>query len=164
MDVLLEASGWADVPLDQLAQEAMRATLTHLDVPMDDSAASLMACDDARIADLNETFRDKPTPTNVLSWPAQELATGTAGAVPRKPEVDFDGTIELGDIAIAHETCVKEAKTLEKPLNNHVTHLIVHGILHLLGYDHIEDTDAALMQRLEAEILEKLGLDDPYCI
>jgi probable rRNA maturation factor len=72
------------------------------------------------------------------------------------------GMIELGDIAISYDTCAAEARAAGKPITAHVTHLIVHGVLHLLGYDHIDDTDAALMERLEVEILGKLGLDDPY--
>ena len=76
------------------------------------------------------------------------------------PEPGFDS--ELGDIAIAFETCAREAAEGQKPLSDHVTHLIVHGVLHLLGYDHIRDEDATLMQAIEVEVLGKLGLPDPY--
>jgi probable rRNA maturation factor len=69
---------------------------------------------------------------------------------------------ELGDIAIAFETCEEEAAAHGKTMHDHVTHLLVHGILHLLGYDHIRDPDAELMEATEVRILAKLGLDDPY--
>lgn len=162
LDILIESPQWHEVPLDAMAERALVATLRHLDVPAEQASISLMACDDARIATLNETFRDKPTPTNVLSWPTEELASSVAGGTPLMPEPDFEGALELGDIAISYETCVREARELGKSLEDHVTHLIVHGILHLLGYDHVRDPDATLMQTLETEILGKLGLDDPY--
>jgi probable rRNA maturation factor len=98
----------------------------------------------------------------VLSWPAQPLAPITEGQAPPAPEQGFDGMIELGDIAIAYQTCAAEAAAQNKPLSAHMTHLIVHGTLHLLGYDHETDADAALMERLEVEILGNLGVDDPY--
>ncbi|WP_300059435.1 rRNA maturation RNase YbeY [uncultured Roseobacter sp.] len=164
LDLLIEAADWSRIPLEPLAEKATRATLEHLGLPVEQSSISLMACDDDRIGILNATFREKPTPTNVLSWPSDELGAGEDGKTPRDPIPDFDGTYELGDIAIAYETCAREAAELGKSLEDHVTHLIVHGILHLLGYDHVRDRDAALMQALEVEILGKLGLDDPYRI
>lgn len=164
LDILIEAPDWGRIPLEQLAERAAVATLDHLDLPAQHSNISLMACDDARIGILNATFREKPIPTNVLSWPSDELGAGEDGKNPRAPMADFEGTYELGDIAIAYETCAREAAEMGKSLEDHVTHLIVHGILHLLGYDHVRDRDAALMQALEVEILGKLGLDDPYRI
>ncbi len=164
LDVLIEAPDWGRIPLEALAEAATAATLAHLDLPAAQSNISLMACDDERIGVLNASFRDKAVPTNVLSWPSDALGAGQDGGHPRAPVPDFEGTYELGDIAIAYETCAREAEELGKSLEDHVTHLIVHGILHLLGYDHIRDRDAALMQGLEIEILGKLGLDDPYRI
>jgi probable rRNA maturation factor len=70
----------------------------------------------------------------------------------------------LGDIAISYDTCLREALDAEKPFADHVTHLVIHGILHLLGYDHIRDEDATLMERIEVEILGKLGISDPYIL
>ena len=74
----------------------------------------------------------------------------------------LDGACELGDIAISYDTCAAEARAAGKPMTAHVIHLVVHGLLHLLGYDHETDADAALMEGLEVKILGKLGLDDPY--
>ncbi|MGR3433724.1 MAG: rRNA maturation RNase YbeY [Shimia sp.] len=112
---------------------------------------ALLACDDARIAGLNARFRDKPAPTNVLSWPAEEVVPPD---LPRGPE--------LGDVAIAHETCTREAAAQGKTLEAHVTHLLVHGMLHLLGYDHEDEAEALAMEALEREILGNLGWPDPY--
>lgn len=162
MDLTLEDPRWTSVTLNQLANRATTTTLTHLKLHPEMCEFTLLACNDARIADLNDTFRDKPTPTNVLSWPATDLSADQPGAAPDPPKPDFTGEIALGDIAIAWETCAREATDGAIPLNDHVTHLIVHGLLHLLGYDHIRDPDATLMERLEGEILGKLGITNPY--
>ena len=143
-----------------MATTAITATLQHCDLPK--ASVSLLACDDARIATLNADFRGKPTPTNVLSWPEEDLASDEDGGTPQPPRPDPDGTLSLGDIAIAYETCAGEAAAQNKPFSAHVTHLLVHGTLHLLGYDHIRDRDATRMETEEVEILGKLGLPDPY--
>ena len=122
----------------------------------------MLACDDTQIAKLNADFRAKPTPTNVLSWPSEERAADEPGGLPQPAHPGPDGLIALGDIAIAYDTCAREAEAASKPLTDHVTHLIVHGTLHLLGYDHETEQDAALMEGLETKILGKMGLDDPY--
>ena len=100
----------------------------------------------------------------MLSWPAQELAAAADGALPAPPQMDFMGDAALGDIAISYDTCMAEAAAAGKDSLHHVRHLLVHGTLHLLGYDHIGDKDAAVMETLEVEILGKLGIPDPYIL
>ncbi len=162
LDIEIADRRWQDVALDDLAQEAVGATLEHMSLEVETCELVILACDDSRIAELNAEFRDKPKATNVLSWPAEELAVDVPGAIPLVPEADFTGEIALGDIAIAYETCLREAKEAQKPVSDHVRHLVVHGTLHLLGYDHIRDEDATLMERIEVEILGKLGIPNPY--
>ncbi len=164
IDVLIEDDRWSALDLDVLVLEALRATSDTLNLDLEAAEVSYLACDDARITLLNADFREKTTATNVLSWPAVDLAPVIAGAVPAPPTADLTGVLALGDVAIAYETCLREATDLRKPLADHVTHLIVHGTLHLLGYDHIRDPDATLMQGVEAKILGKMGLDDPYMV
>lgn len=159
VDVLIEDDRWTEAGIEPLAPIAVAATLTRLGLEPDAWEVSLLACDDARIAELNTTFRDKPTATNVLSWPSEERGADAPGGLPPPPD---PGDPELGDIAIAYETCKAEAEAAGLKLADHVTHLIVHGTLHLLGYDHIDDADAALMEGLETEILATLGVSDPY--
>jgi probable rRNA maturation factor len=159
VDIIIEDERWAGLGLEALADAAAAAALRHLGLAPEDWEIALLACDDVRIADLNRDFRDKPTPTNVLSWPSEERGADIAGARPDLPE---GPDTELGDIAIAWDTCVREAEAAGKPMQDHVTHLLVHGVLHLLGYDHIRDQDATLMEGLETEILGKMGLPDPY--
>ncbi|WP_170399138.1 rRNA maturation RNase YbeY [Ruegeria arenilitoris] len=160
LELTIEDARWQG--LEPLATRAIQAVLDYCSLDSDLCEVSLLACDDARIAELNAEFREKPTPTNVLSWPAEDLAAEESGQSPTPPEPDFTGEIPLGDIAIAYDTCAREADEAGKSMNDHVMHLIIHGTLHLLGYDHIRDTDATLMETVEVAILGKMGIDDPY--
>ncbi|WP_170573001.1 rRNA maturation RNase YbeY [Ruegeria atlantica] len=160
LELTIEDARWQG--LEPLATRAIQAVLDHCDLDADLCEISLLACDDARIAELNAEFREKTTPTNVLSWPAEDLAADRPGGGPVEPEPDFTGEIALGDIAIAYDTCAREAEDAGKAMDDHVTHLIIHGTLHLLGYDHIRDPDATLMEAVEVAILGKMGIDDPY--
>ncbi|RKF17274.1 rRNA maturation RNase YbeY [Roseovarius spongiae] len=159
-ETLVEDARWTSVDLPGLAETAAQATLAHLGLDPADWEIAVLGCDDARIAALNADFRDRPQPTNVLSWPAEDRGPRDPGAAPDAPWPGDDP--ELGDIAIAYDTCAREAGAAGRPLAAHATHLVVHAVLHLLGYDHIRDADAALMQALEVRILCKLGIDDPY--
>ncbi|SFN68938.1 probable rRNA maturation factor [Roseovarius lutimaris] len=159
-EVMIEDDRWQAAQLEALAERAAKATLAHLGLDPGAFEIGVLGCDDARIAVLNGDFREKPQPTNVLSWPSDERAPETPGAVPDLPQPGPES--ELGDIAIAYDTCAAEAHAGNKPLADHVTHLIVHATLHLLGYDHIRDQDATLMETTEVAILGKLGLPDPY--
>ncbi|MBL9072198.1 rRNA maturation RNase YbeY [Tabrizicola sp.] len=163
VETVIEDARWEGFGLEALAERAGRGVLVGLGLPVDGFAISLMGCDDTRIAVLNADFRGKPVPTNVLSWPSEERGAEFAGEAPEVPEAgDADDPQPLGDIAIAWETCAREAEAQGKPMADHVTHLLVHGVLHLLGYDHVEDEDAALMEGLEVRILASLGVSDPY--
>lgn len=163
VETVIEDARWEAFGLPVVAERAARATLAGAGLPVGGFSISLMGCDDARIAVLNADFRGKPQPTNVLSWPSEERGSDAAGDVPRRPMAGPAEEPEpLGDIAIAWETCAREADEQGKPFADHVTHLIVHGILHLLGYDHVEEADAALMEEREVGILASLGVSDPY--
>ena len=157
VDIVIEDDRWVAFGLEPLAGHVLAAALA--DLGLSGVSCVLMACDDARIAALNADFRGKPQPTNVLSWPSLQRAAAAEGAMPMVGDPE-DG--ELGDIAIAYDTCAAEARAAGKPMADHVSHLLVHGLLHLLGYDHLRDGDAALMEAVEVRILAQLGLDDPY--
>ena len=159
-EVLAEERRWRVLDLGALSERAAQATLANLGLDPDSFEISILACNDARIADLNADFRGKPQPTNVLSWPSAERGADLAGGTPELPDARTDS--ELGDIAIAYGVCVAEAEASGKSLSDHATHLIVHAVLHLLGYDHIRDADATLMEACEVAILGKLGISDPY--
>lgn len=169
VDLLIDSGTWEAPSLTPLAKAAAKAALDGAGLGQGAQQGaegwqiSLMACDDDRIAALNAEFRGKPTPTNVLSWPAQPLAPPSPGAVPPAPTPDpFEDLTELGDIALADGVCAREAEQQGKSLEAHVTHLIVHGVLHLLGYDHETAQDAALMEGIERKVLGQMGIADPY--
>jgi len=118
---------------------------------------SVLLTDDAAIRVLNREWRGKDSPTNVLSFPATETAEG------EMPEPEFEGVpLELGDVALAYETCERESLAQGKRFTDHVTHLVLHGVLHLLGYDHLKEDQAQRMEALEIRILAGLGIADPY--
>lgn len=162
LDLLCEDARWTGFDLQRICARAFTASLAHHDLDPEDCEIAVRALDDGQIAILNAEFRDKPVPTNVLSWPVQDLAPDMPGARPQPPRPDAFGDLPLGDVALAYDTCLREATEQGKSLQDHVSHLVVHGILHLLGYDHVEDADAELMERVEVEILGKMGLGDPY--
>lgn len=163
VETICEDPRWEADGLPAIAEAASEAALRHLGLDPDRFEIAVLAADDARIAALNADFRGRPQPTNVLSWPSEERGADVEGEAPLPPAPGTpDDPAPLGDIALARETCQREAEAAGKPLADHVRHLVVHGILHLLGYDHVRDRDAELMERLEVEILASLGVADPY--
>jgi probable rRNA maturation factor len=163
VDLIIEDPHWEETGLAQLAERGAREALAACGLAPEDYEISLLACDDARIATLNAEFRGKDAPTNVLSWPAFELGPKAPGAAPQQPVAPADDEpVFLGDLALAHGTCLREAVEQGIPLDAHLTHLVVHGCLHLLGYDHVDARDAARMEALETKILARLGVPDPY--
>lgn len=145
LDVAVEAGDWPDAgALEVLAGKAAGAALAAAGEQVPEGAElSLLFTDDAAIAVLNGRWRGKPAPTNVLSFPQ--------GSGPL-----------LGDVVLAAETVRREAALAGKPLEHHISHLIVHGILHLLGHDHEDDDEAERMEALERIALARLGIPDPY--
>ncbi|WP_410217548.1 rRNA maturation RNase YbeY [Paracoccus sp. (in: a-proteobacteria)] len=153
-DCVIEDDRWQAAGLEDLAAKAVGATLRWHEMG---GEVVVMGCDDARIASLNADFRGKPRATNVLSWPSVEHEPHEPGVRPTPPDEE-----ELGDIAIAFETCEAEAQAQGKPLDHHVLHLLIHATLHLLGYDHDNDLDAECMEATERVILATLDVPDPY--
>jgi len=163
VDIVIEDPRWSDLDLEPLADRAAGAALAVVGLPADGFEISLLACDDARIAVLNADFRGKAQATNVLSWPSEERGAEEPGGAPLAPETGTpDDPEELGDIAIAWDTCAREAEAAGTPMADHVTHLLIHATLHLLGYDHVTDPDAEVMEGLEVRAMTALGLANPY--
>lgn len=153
IDLSVEAGDWPpEAELAALAQRAVTATLAELGVAGGASELSILFTDDAHVRSLNAQWRGKDKPTNVLSFPA--FASFAKGKLPPM----------LGDIALALETVRAEAGLDSKPFDHHLTHLLVHGTLHLLGYDHETDDDAEEMEGLERRILAGLAIADPYAL
>jgi len=153
-EVLVVADCWQTEPdAEAVIHRAIDAAAEFTDADVGDAELAVMLTDDSGIRTLNSNWRGIDKPTNVLSFPAlQPTGTGTPDDAPRM----------LGDIAIAYETTRREADEEQKPFDHHLSHLAVHGFLHLIGYDHEKDDDAETMEGLEQEILAQLGIPDPY--
>jgi probable rRNA maturation factor len=161
-ETVLEDPRWGRAGLPEIAERAVRQALAVAGVT-GSWAVSVLGTDDRRIAGLNAEFRGREGPTNVLSWPARDLAPPQPGKAPRLPEKSTEPwETGLGDIALAWETCQREAREGGIDFADHVAHLVTHGCLHLLGYDHETDADAERMEMLEIEALASLGISDPY--
>jgi probable rRNA maturation factor len=153
-EVLVVADCWQTEPgAEAVIQRAIATAAEMVDADIGDAELAVMLTDDVGLRTLNSNWRGVDKPTNVLSFPALK-PTGRAG-----PD---DAPRMLGDIAIAYQTTRKEADDEQKPFDNHLSHLAVHGFLHLIGYDHEKDDDAETMEALEGEILAQLGIPDPY--
>jgi len=137
--------------IEKLCRSAVNAVFDTTGLLDQTPEISIALADNDAVHALNRDYRGMDKPTNVLSFPSGE------DAVP--PEADM---IMLGDIILAFETVREEAADQNKPIKNHTSHLVVHGVLHLLGYDHEDDNQAEEMEMLERQILAKLGVDDPY--
>ncbi|MGN6584204.1 MAG: rRNA maturation RNase YbeY [Rhizobiaceae bacterium] len=150
--ILVEAGTWPDEDaLSAVAIRALAAAVEVLAIEIEEPPElSLVFTDDAHIRELNATWRGKEKPTNVLSFPLMDTEPG----LPLPPM--------LGDIVLAFETVEREAGAENKPFDHHLAHLIVHGLLHLLGYDHEEEVEAERMEETERRILAELAIPDPY--
>ncbi|WP_281017680.1 MULTISPECIES: rRNA maturation RNase YbeY [unclassified Minwuia] len=151
VEVVHAAEGWPD-DADAVVQRAARAVLSGFADAASFGDISVALMDDASIQVLNRDYRGKDAPTNVLSFPVEE----DGGILPPGER------LPLGDIAVALETVVREAVEEEKTLAAHLTHMVVHGTLHLLGYDHELDSEAEEMETMERDVLASLGIADPY--
>jgi probable rRNA maturation factor len=153
-EVLITAECWrAETQAEAVIQRAIAAAAEIADADVGEAELAVMLTDDAGIRTLNGNWRGIDKPTNVLSFPALQ---------PTGPSCPDDAPRMLGDIAIAYQTTRREADDEQKPFDDHLSHLAVHGFLHLIGYDHENDADAEDMEGLETEILAQLGIPDPY--
>jgi len=148
IDVLIQDDIW-DAALEEVVLRAIGIAIEHLKiVPTGPTELSILLTNDAQQHELNAQWREKQSTTNVLSFPQIE------------PFAPVNGLI--GDISLAYETVAKEAQLEDKSFSDHVSHLCVHGFLHILGYDHLTNEDAEKMEQLEREILAALEIADPY--
>ncbi len=147
IEIEVEAEDWTDA-IDDVEAVVERAAVAALGAQAGEVV--ILLTDDETVRDLNDRFRGKDRPTNVLSFPAAEMP----GANPRP----------LGDIVLAYGVCAREAGDQSKALRNHLTHLVVHGVLHLLGRDHEDDAEAEAMEAEERAVLASLGVSDPYTL
>lgn len=155
LDVLIEHDAWtqAEPAIEAICVAAVGATLAACRRAADDHELSVVLSDDAAVRALNRDYRGQDKATNVLSFALQD--TAPLDALPGYP-------VALGDVVLAFETTRDEAARQGITLRDHASHLVVHGVLHLLGFDHMEPLQADEMERLERRILADLGIADPY--
>lgn len=152
IDFTIDAGNWPDEPLLlQKVYRAIGAAISAADLRYADSAElSILLTNDAGVQKLNLQWRNIDKPTNVLSFPADDIEVGERAGM------------FLGDIVMGWDTLAREAKDEGISFDDHFSHLVVHGFLHLFGYDHQNDADAEIMEQIEREALAKLGIADPY--
>ncbi|MCV0370047.1 rRNA maturation RNase YbeY [Filomicrobium sp.] len=152
LDVVHEAGDWSSVPdIDNIIRRAAQAAATEPEAELAGASAALALSSDEHVATLNAAYRGKPSPTNVLSFPV-------ASGLP----VGSGAQRFIGDIVLAAETVAAEAAAMRIPTSHHLQHLVVHGLLHLVGFDHETDEEATRMEALETRILATLDIADPY--
>lgn len=160
IELIIEDQNWGDLSTDfsflkeasllALCQGAIKSAPLAMKSPH--RLAVLVMSNDASIRDLNKSYRSKDKATNVLSFPSTENLLPGEELEP----------VHIGDVILAYEYVTKEAKSEKKPIKSHLSHLVIHGVLHLLGYDHETSEDAEIMETLEIKLMKQLGLENPY--
>lgn len=177
IELIIDAQSWLTVSEDFAF--AGKAALLALAQPPRDPAiksphrlAVIMLSDDRLVQGLNRTYRGKDKPTNILSFPAlqplgdepeRDKTSASAAIEPHADHGDDDEPTHIGDAILGYDTIVQESERDGIPLKNHISHLVIHGVLHLLGYDHEEAAQASEMEALETKLLQQLNIPDPYC-
>ncbi len=150
LDIRIEAGDWPPASrLRSLVRRVVDTATASIRLPRGGGELSLLFTDDASIRVLNRRYREIDRPTNVLSFPSPVSSPAGFGAI-------------LGDIVVASETLRREAESQGLTTEDHLAHLVLHGFLHILGYDHAVEAEASAMERLETVILADLGIEDPH--
>lgn len=164
LEMILEDKAWLSLKSGEgqtVFDDSAKAGLLALDQKAVETAlnnasksphrlAVVVLSNDQTVQDLNKTYRGKDKPTNVLSFPSNESLQ------------EMQGPIHVGDIILAYETIINEAKRDKKPIKQHFSHLVIHGVLHLLGYDHEHETQSKVMETLESKLMNELAYENPY--
>ena len=153
--LVIEDHRWHDIQIEGIAVKAVNSTLKEYDLNLEPCEIHLLATDDKEIQQLNAKFRNKNKPTNVLAWQAGDMM--------------FPNTLDgnenyrfLGDIAVSFDTLLLESKNYGLTLDSHLSHLLVHSTLHLVGFTHYQIEDEKRMEGLETRILSSMGIANPY--
>ena len=151
LEITIEDTRWSDIAnLKHVATQAISSAYGESECDLESGfVVSMLFCSDSRIKDLNREWRHQDKATNVLSFPAPQ-------------DLVIEECLVLGDLALSYETVLRESETEEKKIVDHLSHLIIHGFLHLLGFDHETESDAEEMEWIERRSLAKIGIMDPY--
>ena len=165
INVIFEDKRWVKIPLEEIAKVALKLIIERFLVKDNNFEVSLLASNDTEIRELNKSFRGNDSSTNIISWPEQEVQLREPGNCPvqmDKFRPDSEGIIFLGNLAISFERCSTEAEEKNIYFDDHILHLLLHGCLHLIGFDHQNELDANLMENIEIRLLSGVGIKNPY--
>ena len=164
-NILLKDDRWKKLPLKKMAMNSLNLIADDVLQKNDDFEISLLATNDPEVIYLNNNFRGYNRSTNIISWPENRYERKKPGAFPQLASRSFvfsDGMNFLGNLAISFDRCSIEAEEGNLVFEDHITHLLIHGCLHLVGFDHENELDAKLMEGIEEKLLSKLGIRNPY--
>ena len=164
-NIVLKDDRWKKLPLKKIAVTALNLIVDDVLQKNNDFEISILATNDPEVIYLNNNFRGFNSSTNILSWPEHRYERKKPGLFPRPISTSFvysDGLNFLGNLAISFDRCSIEAEDANLVFKDHITHLLIHGCLHLFGFDHENELDAKLMEDIEIELLSKLGIRNPY--
>ncbi len=164
IDIIIETESWQQAlpTVERVVERAAAATFSQATRGGGHWQTAILLADDATLRDLNRRFRGQDKATNVLAFPAHEDSARYADPAVESPIIAGDEPQQWGDVALAFETVAREAAEQDKSLADHLSHLVTHGLLHLLGHDHQDSAAALRMEALEREILWQIGVADPY--
>ncbi len=156
LEICIESDLWNSINLDKIVDKCVNAVFSKMELKAENIEICFLFANDEEVKLLNKTYRGIDKATNVLSFPANSIETQD------DYEEDECNIIILGSVALAYETIENESIDQNKNIEDHISHLIVHSVLHLLGYDHIDSVEAKHMEDLEIQILSTLNVHNPY--
>ena len=165
INVIFRDKRWVKIPLEEIAKGALKLIADKFLGADNNLEVSILASDDTEIRALNKNFRGNNTSTNIISWPEHDFQIKQPGHFPEqffKIKSDSEGITFLGNLAISFERCSIEAKEKKIDFEDHILHLLIHGCLHLIGFDHQNELDANLMEDIEIRLLSGVGIKNPY--
>ena len=165
INIIFKDKRWVKIPLEEIGKGALKLIIDKFLGQDNNFEVSILASDDAEIRELNKNFRGNDSSTNIISWPEHETQSNQLGQIPDlvdKLKSGFEGLTFLGNIAISFDRCSIEAEGKNIQFEDHVLHLLLHGCLHLIGFDHQNELDANLMEDIEIRLLSVVGIKNPY--
>ena len=165
INITFKDKRWVKIPLEEIAKGALKLIIDKFLGQDNNFEVSILASDDAEIRELNKNFRGNDSSTNIISWPEHETQSNQPGHIPNlvyKLKSGFERLTFLGNLAISFDRCSSEAEEKNIKFEDHVLHLLLHGCLHLIGFDHQNDLDANLMEDIEIRLLSVVGIKNPY--
>lgn len=164
-NIVFEDNRWRTLPLEKIAYTSLNLVMNNISLKNIDLEISILASNDYDLIRLNKEFRGHNSSTNILSWPEHEYKRLKFGDFPKRISVTSSCIAEsnfLGNLAISFDRCSTEAKERNITFEDHTMHLLIHGCLHLVGFDHENELDAILMEDIEKKLLLELGIKNPY--